>query len=210
MKKFLCKDCMQKEYEIQPDENSLFPFFSVLGILGSAFAFLSGNLFLVPIALIAGFGTDVLRCELCCSNENIHQLMRSEEVNQEKIYRPLLDFSEKGDDPDSFWSTEPEPPLSQKYQFDQAEKKLIPVEENCSQEMSDPVQSELAWSHSPSHAKEKSADVIDNTVSENISPGLSGDGEGTGNLQGGINPNTGGSPGEGGGTPGPASSGGGE
>ena len=84
MFKYLCEDCLHKNYEIEEEENSPFPAFSIIGgIFGVATTILTGIVLAVPVALAVGMGTDLIRCESCGSDENVYETMRSEEDDDE-------------------------------------------------------------------------------------------------------------------------------
>ena len=127
MKKYICEECMQKEYETEEVKNSPFPVFSIVGgIVGTAATLLSASLVLIPVGLLAGAGVDlVASCESCGSEENVYETMSAEEDEEGITYSPLKPIGGESDS-DSFWSTGPESSPETKYRYDEEEAKLVP------------------------------------------------------------------------------------
>jgi hypothetical protein len=178
IEKHLCKDCISKEYEIQKGNDSDFPVFTIIGgILGAALSFLTGTFVLIPVALIAGAGTDLV-CERCGSNEDVHQLMDSEVDEYGRVYSPL-DSKEGGED--DFMDPESNTSPKIRYRYNDVEKKL--VQEN-SEVLGKPDagQSDFDWSIPPESSSKHGVEAAD---SGNQNFGESGNG--TGNGQAGLN-----------------------
>ncbi len=188
----LCKDCMQKEYETQKDEDSDFPIFTVIGgVIGMAVSFLTGTFVLIPVALLAGVGTDVI-CGRCGSNKDVYQLMNSEEDEYGRLYTKM-DAEGGGDD--DFWDMKSETPPKLRYRYNQAEKKLISIKDNDALGKPISSQSDFDWSIIPESVGYNTPEVAGNS-SHN-----SGDsGSNTGNSQTGLNPDMGGLAGSGAGS----------
>ncbi|NIO03987.1 MAG: hypothetical protein GTN74_05050 [Proteobacteria bacterium] len=114
MKRRVCENCM-REYEIERNDGTPFPSFTVLGGILGAFAGLVGSLILVPAGLIAGLAIDVFRCDQCGSDEGeLYELMiEKDDLWDDKIYQSILHpFNES--------------PKS--YQYDELEGRFLPVE----------------------------------------------------------------------------------
>jgi hypothetical protein len=188
MEKYLCKKCMQNEYETQRDTNSEFPVFTIIGgVLGISLSFLTGMYVLIPLTVIAGIGTDLV-CERCGSNEDVHQVMDSEVDEYGRVYSPL-DSKEGGED--DFWDLESNTSPKIRYRYNDVEKKL--VQEN-SEVLGKPdaSQSDFDWSIPPESTSKHGMEAAD---SGNQNFGASG--SGTGNGQAGLNTDMGGLSGSG-------------
>lgn len=62
----ICEECKQQVTEPETDNRFPFPCFTAIaGALGTAAAFLTGALVMVPAALVAGILADTCHCELC-------------------------------------------------------------------------------------------------------------------------------------------------
>lgn len=124
MENYLCKECMQNEYELRRDADAEFPVFTIIGgILGTALSFVAGTFVLIPLTMIAGAGADLV-CEKCGSNRDVHKVMDSQDDEYGKVYS-VLDSKQGGED--SFWDMQLEPLSQTKYRYDQSEKKLVPL-----------------------------------------------------------------------------------
>jgi hypothetical protein len=169
MKKYICEECMQKEYETEEDKNSPFPVFSIVGgIAGAATTFLTASLVLIPVGLLAGAGLDLMaRCESCGSEENVYETMSAEEDEEGRTYSPLKPIGGESDS-DSFWNSESESTPEKKYRYDEEEAKLVPFENQSSLVGKNSNRSDFDWSISTEQAEEKSPDVIDQIFQENV------------------------------------------
>ncbi len=196
VERYLCKECMQNEYETQMDNDPDFPVFTIVGgMLGTAATIFSASLVLIPIGLLFGIGADIVRCEVCGSDEDIYQVMTSGVDEYERVYSPL-DSEEGGDDDqDYFWNIESESSPKTKYRYDNGEKKFMPIEESSTFRNSESNQSEFDWSISSKSAGNTGPDVADNG-SHNSGDSVSS----TGNSQTGLNPDMGGLAGSGAGS----------
>jgi len=111
----LCKDCMER-YGINTSDGPIFPSGTILGVLlGSVASLLTGSLVFIPLSLVAGLTIDVVRCEVCGSDREVHQLViETEDPQRGRIIRPL-----------------PVPPYkgTKQYMYDDRLEQFLPIED---------------------------------------------------------------------------------
>lgn len=169
MYKYLCENCMHKEYEIEEAEEAPFPMFSIVGgIFGVATTILTGIILAVPVALIVGMGTDLIRCESCGSDENVYETMSSEEDDEGRTFSPLNPIGGESD-VNSFWEKESESTPKTRYRYNEEEGKLMPVENQSSLLRQESRKSNFDWSIPSESADLKSPDITEQAIQKNIS-----------------------------------------
>jgi hypothetical protein len=177
MKNYLCKDCMHNEYETEADAGSRFPAFTIVGgIFGAALSILTGSFVFVPVGLLAGAGSDVVRCESCGSDEDVHQTMSTEDGEEGRTYSPVDSMGGMGGNA-SFWDDGSQSRRGShgntKYRYDEIEEKLVPVGNRNSYDVDSSGDSGFDWSVQPAPEthSESGPDIIEETAPEDIPSG---------------------------------------
>lgn len=84
-----CEDCAHELREVEEEPTGTFPVLTVIGgVLGGAAAAFTGSLVLVPVGTILGLGGDVAVCEVCGSEEDVHEIMEQRNSEDEVRFQP--------------------------------------------------------------------------------------------------------------------------
>lgn len=119
----VCKHCMEELFEVEENRDGIFPGLTVAGaVIGAVAAAVTGSLVLVPLGAVAGLGGDIVVCEICGTDENLHEVM---EQKAEKDDRMTF-FPHKPPDIEMDDTTDV---ATQAYVFDEATRNLIPASE---------------------------------------------------------------------------------
>lgn len=123
----VCQDCL-KEYDIQKNEGTSFPSFTLLGgIIGGLAGLFLGPIVLVPAGLVAGATTDIIRCQICGNSRNVLTLMQSKhEIPDQKTFVRVPFRLYEDVEPLEDMITLEEPP--REYRFDEIEGRFIPMD----------------------------------------------------------------------------------
>jgi len=94
----LCEDCIVNDYKVERNDGTPFPSFMLLGgLIGAIPALITGAVLLVPAGLLAGFSMDLITCDKCGSNKNVHEVMiETDDEWGDRIYRPIVPPFKKG------------------------------------------------------------------------------------------------------------------
>lgn len=173
MHKYLCEECMHENYVTEENTNSPFPSFSIVGgIFGTVATLVTGALILVPIAIIAGVGADIVaKCESCGSEENVYEAMSTEEDEDGRSYSPLNPIGGEGET-NPYWTPKSEPSPKPKYRYSEEESKLIPTENQSQLLEHNSNKTHFDWSLPSEQSKDKSVDLEDHEAQEKITPTL--------------------------------------
>ena len=120
----ICKDCMKDQFDTEEDRSGSFPGLTVIGAaLGGVAAALTGSLVLFPLALLAGFGGDLIFCDVCGRTrdpDDMFQVMekhveRDDEFRYVPVRSPYRDKDEVSDGENP------------QYAFDENSNRLVPI-----------------------------------------------------------------------------------
>jgi len=119
----VCKHCMENLFDVEENLDGTFPGLTVAGaIIGGVAAAVTGSLVLVPLGAVAGLGGDIAVCEVCGTDEDLHEVMEQKAERDDRI----TFFPHKPPDVEMDDTIDV---ATQAYVFDEATRSLIPASE---------------------------------------------------------------------------------